>query len=160
MERMPAPPLDVTEWLNGPPQDLASLQGKVVLIEAFQMLCPGCVSHGLPLAQRVQHAFDRDEVVVLGLHTVFEHHAVMTREALAVFMSEYRIAFPVGIDRHDGEDALPVTMRRYNLRGTPSTILIDRAGMVRFSAFGTVDELVFGAQIGRLIAEPPQEAPR
>lgn len=160
MEPYLAPPLDVTEWLNGPPQDLAALRGKVVLLEAFQMLCPGCVSHGLPMAQKVHHAFDQDEVVVLGLHTVFEHHAVMTRDALVVFMSEYRIAFPVGIDRHDGENPLPVTMQRYNLRGTPSTIAIDRAGMVRFTAFGAVDELVLGAQIGKLIAEPLQEDAR
>ena len=37
------------------------------MIEAFQMLCPGCVSHGLPQAQRIQHAFG-DAVAVLGLH--------------------------------------------------------------------------------------------
>ena len=46
-------------------------------MEAFQMLCPGCVSHGLPQAKRIQHTFG-DAVTVLGLHCVFEHHAAMT----------------------------------------------------------------------------------
>lgn len=32
------------------------------------MLCPGCVSHGLPQAQRILSTFG-DDVVVLGLHT-------------------------------------------------------------------------------------------
>jgi hypothetical protein len=29
---------------------LADLRGKVVVLHAFQMLCPACVHHGLPLA--------------------------------------------------------------------------------------------------------------
>ena len=33
-----------------------------MVIEAFQMLCPGCVSHGLPLARKV-HSTLADEVV-------------------------------------------------------------------------------------------------
>lgn len=147
-----APELDVSEWLNGPPQSLAALRGKVVMVETFQMLCPGCVSHGIPLAQRVHQTFSHDDVAVVGLHTVFEHHAVMGRDALAVFLSEYRVTFPVGIDRPSGDD-VPSTMARYGLQGTPTTLLIDRAGHVRFHRFGRVDELVFGAVLGQLIAE-------
>jgi len=34
----------VEQWLNTPkPLNLSDLRGKVVAIEAFQMLCPGCV---------------------------------------------------------------------------------------------------------------------
>lgn len=146
-----APELDVSEWL-GEPHPLAGLRGRVVLIEAFQMLCPGCVSHGLPQVERVRKAFP--EVVTLGLHTVFEHHEAMTPVALRAFASEYGIAFPVGVDRHDG-DATPVTMRRYGLRGTPSTVLIDQQGRVRLSVFGVVDDLVLGARIGTLLATTP-----
>jgi hypothetical protein len=91
---------------------------------------------------------------VLGLHTVFEHRVVMGRDALAVFLSEYRIDFPVGIDRHD-RDPIPLTMQHYGLRGTLSTVLIDRGGRLRHSAFGTVDDLVLGAQLGQLLAEAP-----
>ena len=69
--------LDVTEWVGEPPGSLADLRGRVVAIEAFQMLCPGCVQHGLPQAQRLHRLFRREDVVVIGLHTVFEHHDVM-----------------------------------------------------------------------------------
>jgi hypothetical protein len=100
--------------------------------------------------------------VVLGLHTVFEHRDVMGRDALAVFLSEYRIDLPVGIDRHD-RDPVPLTMQHYGLRGTPSTVLIDRGGRLRHSAFGAVDDLVLGAQLGQLLAEapitPPNQSP-
>lgn len=40
------------------------------------------------------------------------------RDALAVFVSEFGIHFAVGIDCHDGDDTMPVTMRRYHLEGT------------------------------------------
>jgi thiol-disulfide isomerase/thioredoxin len=141
--------LDVSAWI-GTPSPLESLRGRVVLLEAFQMLCPGCIRYGLPQAQRVQRAFP--EVAVVGIHTVFEHHEVTGPDALKVFLSEFGIDFPVGIDRHDGH-AIPVTMRQYGLRGTPSTLMIDRMGRLRFSHFGAVDDLVLGVSLGRLLGE-------
>ena len=117
------------------------------------MLCPGCVAHGLPQAKRIQQAFG-DNVTVLGLHCVFEHHEAMTPVSLEAFMYEYRITFPVGVDAHDPGDSLPITMRRYGLRGTPSLVAIDRAGRIRLSAFGQIDDLAVGAILARLIDEP------
>lgn len=155
----PAPELDRVRWFNGPPLSLAALRGRVVLIEAFQMLCPGCVTQGLPQAQRVAALFDPNDVVVIGLHTVFEHHDVMRPEALEVFLAEYRISFSVGVDRHEPGDPTPLTMARYALRGTPSTLLIDRSGLLRFHAFGAVDDLVLGDAIGRLITTAPMARP-
>ncbi|MGH7910574.1 MAG: peroxiredoxin family protein [Candidatus Dormibacteraceae bacterium] len=146
--------LDVAGWVNGKAVQLSDLRGRVVMIEAFQMLCPGCVSHGLPQAQRVCRAFAADEVAVLGLHTVFEHHEVMGPEALAVFVSEYRLGFPVAIDRPIDGQAVPATMACYHLRGTPTTLLLDRHGVLRHSFFGGVDDLALGTHIGRLLGEP------
>lgn len=142
--------LDVAEWL-GEPSPLASLRGKVVLVETFQMLCPGCIRYGLPQAQRVHRMLP--QVAVIGLHTVFEHHAVTGRDALAVFCTEFGIGFPVGIDRHEDGQPMPVTMRRYGLQGTPSTLLIDKAGRLRFSHLGAVDDLALGVILGELLAE-------
>ena len=72
--------------------------------------------------------------------------------ALRAFLSEYRVTFPVGVDRHDG-DRLPVTMRAYELQGTPSTLLIDREGRLRLSVFGALDDLALGAHLGQLLSE-------
>jgi hypothetical protein len=102
----------------------------------------------------VHRAFPVDQVVVIGLHTVFERHDVMGADALAAFVSEYRWEFPIAIDRHDGDDPVPATMRAYGLQGTPSTVLIDCDGYIPLSAFGAVDELQFGAALGRLLVEP------
>jgi hypothetical protein len=151
-----AAPLAVSQWFNvDSPVSLSGLRGQVIVIEAFQMLCPGCVSHGIPQAQRIERVFGRD-VIVLGLHTVFEHHGAMTPVSLEAFLYEYRIGFPVGVDAHDTPGGIPLTMARYQLRGTPSLILIDRGGYVRHNAFGQVDDLPIGAALARLIDEPVQ----
>jgi peroxiredoxin len=153
-----APELSVSEWLNtDAPISLASLRGKVVVLHAFQMLCPGCVSMGIPQAERIRHVFDKNDVAVIGLHTVFEHHAAMTPVALKAFVHEYRLAMPIGIDTHSGGGPIPDTMRAYELRGTPSLILIDRAGAIRYHHFGKVDDLALGAQIALLCVEPKDD---
>ena len=84
----PAPPLQVAQWFNTrEPLTLESLRGRVVVLHAFQMLCPGCVEHGIPQARRVHEAFSPDQVVVIGLHSVFEHHAVQgTPASLQAFI--------------------------------------------------------------------------
>jgi len=145
--------LDTASWVNSEPVELDQLIGRVVVVEVFQMLCPGCVSHGLPLAQRVQRSFSRDEVVVLGLHSVFEHHEVMGPDALAVFLSEYRITFPVAVDRPVEGRSIPATMARYGLQGTPTMLLADRSGRLRRSLFGSIDDLALGRELGRLLDE-------
>lgn len=149
-----APPLLTSSWLNSEkPLDIADFAGRVLVMEAFQMLCPGCVSLGLPQVQRVAQIFPSDQLAVIGLHTVFEHHEAQgTREALAAFAHEYRLNFPIGIDRQDGR--LPATMTRYNMQGTPTLVVIDRKGFRRFQRFGHVDDLTLGSIIGSILGEP------
>ena len=153
----PAPELQCTQWFNSPePVKLSSLRGKVVVIEAFQMLCPGCVSHGLPQAQKLRLIFPEEHLTVLGLHTVFEHHAAMMPVSLQAFLHEYRITFPVGVDTPQGH-GIPMTMQRWGLQGTPTLIVLDRGGRLRAQAFGTVDELALGGALGSLLAEETVE---
>lgn len=143
-----------SHWFNTPtPIELEDLRGRVVLVHAFQMLCPACVSHGLPQALRVHEAFQGEAVTVIGLHTVFEHHEVMGPQALQAFIHEYRLAFPIGIDQAAEAGPLPVTMAQWGLRGTPSVVLFDRQGRARLHRFGVVDDLALGAAIGQLLAE-------
>ncbi len=149
-----APDWHVSRWFNtNGPLALADLRGKVAVLHAFQMLCPGCVLHGLPQAQRVQATFQEHDVTVIGLHTVFEHHAAMTPVALEAFLHEYQVTFPVGVD--EAGTPLPQTMAVYGMRGTPTLVLIDRLGRLRAHHFGQIDDLRLGAEIATLLAEPP-----
>ncbi len=149
-------PFHAAKWLNtDAPLSLADFVGRVLVVEVFQMLCPGCVSHGLPQAQRIAAAFDPSQVAVIGLHSVFEHQAAMTPVALRAFLHEYRIRFPVAVDA-PGEGTLPRTMEAWELHGTPTLVLIDRQGQVRARLFGQVSDLTLGAQIMALMLEAPK----
>lgn len=151
---MKAPELIVTKWLNSKePISLESLRGKVVAIHAFQMLCPGCVMHGLPQAQKVFELFSEEQIVVLGLHTVFEHHEAMKEPSLKAFLHEFRLQFPVGIDEPTTSKSIPQTMKAYQMRGTPSWVLIDRSGEIRLHTFGKTEDLFLGAEIAKLAYE-------
>ncbi len=149
-----APAWQVTQWFNtATPLTLDALRGKVVMLTAFQMLCPGCVAHSLPQATRVAALFPREQVQVIGLHTVFEHHEAMTATALRAFLHEYRINFPVAIDQPGSDGPIPLTMRSYGMRGTPTLILIDGEGRLRQHLFGRIEDLELGARIAGLVAE-------
>ncbi len=92
---------------------------------------------------------------MLGLHTVFEHHAAQgSRVALEAFLHEYRISFPVAIDMPSERNPVPKTMAAYTMKGTPRTILIDRAGRLRLHNFGLEMDLALGARIASLLGEP------
>lgn len=142
-----------THWFNSAaPMSLAALRGRVVMAVAFQVLCPGCVSQGLPQAQRVRGAFREEDVAVIGLHTVFEHHDAMRPVSLGAFLHEYRITFPVGVDAPSSEGPIPQTMAAYRMQGTPTTLLYDRTGRLHRQAFGHLPDLQLGAQLAALIA--------
>lgn len=153
----PAPEWQTTHWLNSAqPLTLQALRGRVVLLHAFQMLCPGCVAHALPQAARAARIFAGTPLAIVGLHTVFEHHAAMGLTSLRAFVHEYRIGYPVGVDMPgaDGQ-SMPRTMQAYAMEGTPTTVLIDAEGRIRLQAFGALDDLHLGAEIGALLAQTP-----
>lgn len=170
-----APEIVASRWFNTvKPLGLKALRGRPVLLHAFQMLCPGCVAHGTPQAEKVHRLFSGTDLQVIGLHSVFEHHAAMTPLALEAFIHEYRLTMPIAVDSH-GDDfiegdaigneagskavgdegiggGLPVTMRRYRMRGTPSSILIGRDGTILHHGFGQQDDMALGALIASALA--------
>ena len=155
MTPRPAPVWHVSEWLNTDvPLSLEALRGKAVMLHAFQMLCPGCVAHGLPQAQKVMEVFEGAPLAVVGLHTVFEHHEAMTPVALRAFVHEYGLRFPIGIDAPDPSgDPIPRTMHAYGMRGTPTVVLIDAAGRIRKHVFGRMDDMVLARNLEALVIE-------
>ena len=152
------PEWEVSQWFNTPrPIRVADLRGRVVLVHAFQMLCPGCVINAVPQARRVHELYGERGVAVIGLHTVFEHHDAMQPHALEAFLHEYGLRFPGGVDMpsEDGQP-LPRTMLRMGFQGTPTTLVLDRQGRLRVQHFGHVDDLQLGVVLGQMLAEAPQ----
>jgi hypothetical protein len=144
----------VQTWFNTDrPLLLSALRGQVVVLAAFQVLCANSIASGVPQARRIFETFEPKDVMVIGLHATFEHHNAYSAAVLKAFIHEYRLKFPIALDQPNPDSPIPHTMDSYQMRGTPSLVLIDRHGFVRKHAFGTVDDLRMGAEIGALVQE-------
>lgn len=202
-----SPNLKVSEWVQGLPTNIDKEKDNVILVEVFQVNCPGCFLYGIPQAMDIYQKYRKDGVTVLGVATAFEDFDKNTVENLRLLLTKgevigetlkalsqygqlvdgnklpYKIPFPVAMDMLKKEDEpaskskiddiiqanvpgyesysegqkLEIiervkqylrskeysaqTFEEFALRGTPSTILIDKKGVVRDVAFGTNDFL-------------------
>jgi hypothetical protein len=50
------------------------LEGNVVVIEVFQVNCPGCFLYGIPQAISIYEKYKDKNVKVLGVATAFEDY--------------------------------------------------------------------------------------
>ncbi|RME98936.1 MAG: TlpA family protein disulfide reductase [Alphaproteobacteria bacterium] len=153
-----APRWDVAEWLNPPGPTLAELRGKVVVLDFFQLWCPGCNRFSIPLMKHWQEkVFAREirsgQLAFVSIHSVFEGHAYQSPRRLRRFVKQKGIAHPVGIDRHSPGQRVPETMLRYNVMGTPEMVFIDKQGKIRFQHFGFFEPKQGELLIRELLAE-------
>ena len=198
----PAPNLSISRWVQGLPTNLDQEKDRIVVVEVFQVNCPGCFMYAIPEAIAVYKKYSGDGVRVLGVATAFEDFDKNTLANLEMLAATgevvgdtleslgkygrlqdgrrlpYRIPFPLGMDELvpagngagmdsirgiiDSQipdfDSKPAeyreaiiervrahllskqysarTFERYALRGTPSTIIVDRRGMLRSVTFG------------------------
>ena len=201
-----APLLPVSEWVQGGPVNFDQLSGRVVLVEVFQVNCPGCFLYSLPQAVDLYQRYFDQGLSVLGIATAFEDFDKNNLENLIRLIENsdvvgetqqmlgqqgklidgrlpYHIPFPVAMDRlhkrqadvsHDEitafiNDRIPnfeqqpeiyqvqvrqqvqhylqslayhaETFELFELKGTPSHILVDKQGLLRDCAFGGYPDL-------------------
>ena len=153
-----APDWLISEWINSSGVTLSELKGKVVIIEFFQLWCPGCNKFTIPLMKQWNRTFknqiESGKLKILSIHTVFEGREHQTPERLKSFVKEKDIHHLVGIDVHKKGEYLPETMKRYRTRGTPEVAIIDKNGYIRFQIFGGFEPAIAEKLIRRLIKEP------
>ena len=110
----------------------------------------------MPLFNRWHERYgQRDDVLVVSIHTVFEGHDYQSPERLREFVETWGIEHPVGIDTYAAEGGeVPETMRRYRTGGTPHVVIVDKWGRQRFRHLGGFDEQAVEAFIDELLDEP------
>ena len=67
-----APNLEVSKWVQGKPTNIDEERGNVVLVEVFQVNCPGCFLYSMPEAIDIYRKYRDKGLTVLGLATAFE----------------------------------------------------------------------------------------
>jgi thiol-disulfide isomerase/thioredoxin len=145
-DRRSAPELtDIRGWLNSPPLRLSDLRGKVVFLDFWTYSCSNCV-RTIPHVSAVYHKFNRDELVVIGVHTPefeFEKDAANVKSA----MQDLKIEYPVALDSDN------TTWKLYGNRYWPRQTLIDYSGEVRYEHIGEGGYEEIEEQIAGLLAE-------
>ena len=67
-----APNFGVSEWVQGAPTNFDQEKDHIILLEVFQVNCPGCFMHAIPEAINIYNKYKDEGVRVLGLATAFE----------------------------------------------------------------------------------------
>jgi thiol-disulfide isomerase/thioredoxin len=142
----PAPELTgITNWINSQPLTLASLKGKVVLIDFWTYSCVNCV-RTFPFLKAWYSKYKDQGLVIIGVHTpefAFEHDPSNVEQAVKRFGIEY----PVAQDNNYG------TWRAYNNHYWPAEFLIGPNGHIRYTHFGEGHYDVTEMAIQTLLAE-------
>ncbi len=124
----------IQQWLNTPgdkPVTLASLKGKVVIIDFWAYSCINC-QRELPHVEAWYKDYAADGLEVVGVHTpeyAFEH----VPSNVAAGARRIGLTFPVALDNdYDTWDA-------YDNQSWPAAYLIDADGRIRHVAIGEGD---------------------
>jgi cytochrome c biogenesis protein CcdA/thiol-disulfide isomerase/thioredoxin len=118
----------ISLWLNSEPVTLASLRGKVVVIDFWTYSCINCL-RTLPYLERWYETYRDDGLVVVGVHSpefAFERDPDNVRDAV----DDLGVDWPVALD-DDFE-----TWSAWGNRYWPAKYFVDRQGHVRFAHFG------------------------
>ena len=86
-----APLLQLSGWVKGTPANLDQLMGQVVLIEVFQVNCPGCFLYSLPQAIDLYQRYSKKGLTILGVATAFEDFDKNTLESLELLISQNKV---------------------------------------------------------------------
>ena len=131
----PAPAFSgIQQWLNTPggqPVSLASLKGKVVLVDFWAYSCINC-QRELPHVEAWDRAYASDGLEVVGVHTpeyAFEH----VPSNVAAGVGRLGLTFPVALDNSYA------TWNAYDNQSWPAAYLIDASGQIRHVSIGEGD---------------------
>jgi thiol-disulfide isomerase/thioredoxin len=151
------PEINVAEWIDQQPVNLAALRGKVVLLDFWATWCGPC-RVSMPKINALSRKYKERGLVVLGL-TEFEGNVEgkgATRaeelEYLRQFKRKQNISYGFGVSNDT------TTRHTYAIYSIPTTVLIDRKGRVRFLTISANDfeEEALAKMIQKLLDEPAQ----
>lgn len=152
----PAPEWRNTSWLNTPdgkPLTLASLRGRVILLNFWTFTCWNCTGL-VPSLVAYDRAYRGQGLTIIGIHDPEfppyggEHDKTNVGKAL----EKYHIAYP------NAQDNDHATWNLYDIQAWPSYVLIDKRGNIRYEGAGEfhVDDgnyREWDARIRALLAE-------
>jgi len=140
-------------WLNSTPVTLASLRGKVVLLNFFEYGCVNCL-RTFPYLDEWRKRYASDGLVVVGVHTP-QYGFSMDPQNVYAGVKQLGVTYPIVVDSdfHIAD--------AYGNRFWPHFFLIDKNGLVRFDHAGEGSYAEMELTIQKLLHEidPSREYP-
>lgn len=105
------------------PLDLASLRGRVVYVDFWASWCGPC-RESFPWMNQLLAAHEKDGLVILAVNV--DQEPAKAQAFLKQFPAKFRVV----------PDPQGKLAEFYQLRGMPSSFIVDRSGKVRFAHVG------------------------
>lgn len=121
-----APEFTLTD-LRGVRHTLSEYRGKVVVINFWASWCRECTEE-LPSLVTLYEKFRRRGLVVLGITTD------QKRDPVDPLLKKYQVTYPVILNTAGGQ-----LLKQYGVIGLPSTVVIDRKGVIAERSIGRTD---------------------
>ena len=154
LEGKPAPPLEASDWLGPKPASLAALRGHPVLLFFWAHWCPDCKAEA-PVLAALKNTYGPQGLVLLGPTRLYGYVAGGEEAAPAAekqYIEQVRRRYYAAL----ADMPAPLSAANFVTYGastTPTLILIDRAGVVRFYHPGAVSEAELSARIQAILRE-------
>ena len=152
LEGKPAPPLDEREWLGSRPLTLESLRGHPVLLFFWAHWCPDCKAEA-PVIASLRKTYASKGLAVIG-PTRYYGYTARGEDATPAVEKPYIDSVRQKYYGSLAEMPVPIgaeNFERYGASTTPTLVLIDSAGVVRFYHPGAASEADLAARIDALL---------
>jgi thiol-disulfide isomerase/thioredoxin len=137
----PAPELRaIKEWKNGAPVKLADLRGKVVLLDFWGYWCGPCISE-MPMLMKLYDEFKAKGLFIVAVHDdsvdSIQEMETKLEPARRQFWDGRELPFLIALDGggptrivDTADQARGATTAAYGIQAFPTTVLIDRSGIL------------------------------
>jgi peroxiredoxin len=133
----PAPSFELAD-LTGQPVTLADFKGQPVILNFWATWCPPCRAE-FPELQATAEAYS-DRLTIIGIN----HTSGDNPDLVPDFVTEYGITFPILLDE------LGLVVKIYGVVGLPTTVFIDRQGVINEIITGPVDKAFIDQKLTEL----------